>query len=134
MQKQADSISSCFYSDVHQTQLGRQTSLLAALRSTVPVPALHQDGSAWRSCGHTVFVCHLCTFSLCYKIETILWFGGGTTARRPGEGVKKGKLMISKKLLKPDGYRYSVFWARTVFAVSSFTDVSLCFKSALTQP
>lgn len=28
MQKLADSISSCFYSDVHQMQLGRQASLL----------------------------------------------------------------------------------------------------------
>lgn len=68
------------------------------------------------------------------KSHTSLW--KRTTDRKPGEGVKKRNLIIYKKQLNPGGHRYSdnLFWARIVFPASSFTYVSLCFKSALTQP
>lgn len=100
------------------------------------VPAPHQDGSTRGPVGVFAAAQHLCTLSLCCSVTTMLCFAGRTVDRRPGEGVKRGNRIISQKQLNPGGYRYSVnlFWARTVYAVSFFTDVSLCFKSALTQP
>lgn len=112
--------------------------------------SLHQDEGAQGRCsrlGSSLrhWQCHtgiisddtqqLFTLCLCCSQRWKPCFPVKEVWQRARRGCREKNLVLYKKQLNPGGQRYSdnLFWAGIVFPASSFTYVSLCFKSALTQ-